>query len=62
MDMETQPMDLPAAYSYGDVKPEPADNPDTGSVGEQPADAGIPPQIKIEPGEPLVIGMCNHCW
>ena len=51
MDIDTQPMDFPAAPERSEVKAEPADSPDQRSVEQQPADAGIPPQIKIETGE-----------
>ena len=56
MDMDTQPMDLPAAQEHGEVKAEPADSPDAASFEHGPSDAGIPPQIKIEPGDHRSIG------
>jgi len=52
MDMETQPMDLPMAEERNEVKSEPADSQDAVSFKQQPVDAGIPPQIKVEPGKP----------
>ncbi len=52
MDMETQPMDLPMAQERNEVKSEPSDSQDAVSFKQQPADAGIPPQIKVEPGKP----------
>jgi len=59
MDMETQPMDLPMAEERNEVKSEPADSQDAVSFKQQPVDAGIPPQIKVEPGKPLVTCLCR---
>ena len=51
MDMDTQPMDLPAEEERSDVKQEPAETREQHDEGHQPADGGVPPRIKAEPGE-----------